>query len=236
MAGGKGERLRPLTNDRPKPMVLVNERPFLEYLIELAKDNGIEEVILLVGYKSEKIIEHFGDGSKFGIKIKYSTRPVEYNNGTRLREARDLLQEKFLMMYGDIYWPLDLKELTNFYDKMGTLGMMTVYNNKNNDGEYGKKQTIQLAPSGHITSYHGALTESPLYQGLDIGFYILDKKVIELSPQGDFEFQGGLITDKLIPTHQLAGFGTDIKYYTITNLNFLKQAEKFLKKQKLLQK
>ena len=62
LAGGRGIRLRPLTNDRPKPMVLINHRPFAEYLIDLLKKNGITEVIFLLGYLPESIMEHFGDG------------------------------------------------------------------------------------------------------------------------------------------------------------------------------
>lgn len=72
LAGGEGIRLRPLTDGVPKPMVLVNNRPFLEYLVDMLKENGIDEVVLLLGYLPEKITQHFGDGSNFGIGIEYS--------------------------------------------------------------------------------------------------------------------------------------------------------------------
>ena len=72
LAGGIGTRLRPLTDNLPKPMVPINRKPFLEYLLELLKENGIKEVVLLLGYLPDKIREYFGNGSDFGIKIKYS--------------------------------------------------------------------------------------------------------------------------------------------------------------------
>ena len=70
LAGGMGVRLRPYTLDTPKPMVKVNGRPFVEYLIEFLKSNGIEELVLLLGYLPEKVVEHVGDGSKFGLRVK----------------------------------------------------------------------------------------------------------------------------------------------------------------------
>ena len=77
IAGGKGTRLAPFTQNLPKPMIPVNGRPFLEYLVELLKENGITEIVMLVAYLSDKIKDHFGDGSKFGLKISYSYTDVE---------------------------------------------------------------------------------------------------------------------------------------------------------------
>ncbi|MDP3758525.1 MAG: sugar phosphate nucleotidyltransferase, partial [Candidatus Daviesbacteria bacterium] len=75
LAGGQGTRLKPFTNNNPKPMVPVNDKPFLEYLIDLLKENSIKEVITLTGYFGEKIEKYFGNGSKLGIDIKYSYTP-----------------------------------------------------------------------------------------------------------------------------------------------------------------
>ena len=66
LCGGRGERLRPLTDEMPKPMVLVNGRPFLQYLLEQLAENGINRFVLLTGYLGEKIVEYFGDGSSWG--------------------------------------------------------------------------------------------------------------------------------------------------------------------------
>ncbi len=94
LAGGQGSRLKPFTNNSPKPMVPVNGKPFLEHLIGLLKENGIQEVIILTGYLGERIEKYFGNGSKFGIKIKYSYTPFldekgeENNSGLGLKIAK----------------------------------------------------------------------------------------------------------------------------------------------------
>ncbi len=78
-AGGLGERLKPFTETNPKPMYRFNNKPFLEYLIVQIRDWGIKDIIILLGYLPEKIIEYFGDGSCFGVSIRYVITPIEYD-------------------------------------------------------------------------------------------------------------------------------------------------------------
>ena len=111
LAGGLGTRLRPITDKIPKPMIQFHGKPFLEYLIELLKEQGIEEIILLLGYLSEKVVEYFGDGDKFGIKILYSISPVEDDTGLRIFKAKDIIKDEFLLLYCDNYWPLNLQKM-----------------------------------------------------------------------------------------------------------------------------
>jgi len=127
LAGGEGTRLRPLTQNMPKPMVPVNNRPFLEYLIDMLKGNGISEAVLLLGYLPEKITGYFGDGSNFGVDMKYSIGKVSDKTGTRIKNAGPLLDDVFLLMYGDNYWPLNLKKLFEFYIERKTLASTTIY-------------------------------------------------------------------------------------------------------------
>ncbi len=115
LAGGKGERMRPLTLTIPKPMIKIHGKPFLEYTIRHLKKNGIKEIIILTGYLHEQIENYFKDGKKFGIKIKYSYSPVEADTGTRVRNARHIFKKYILLLYGDNYWPLDLTKLLKFY-------------------------------------------------------------------------------------------------------------------------
>lgn len=222
LAGGKGVRLRPLTNDRPKPMVEVNGHPFLEYLVSMLKKNGIEEIILLLGYLPENVTDYFGDGQKFGVRIEYSIKPIDYNNGTRLREAQSLLDERFILLYGDTYWPMDLLKMSGTYLKLGKPAMMTVYSNKRSDGEFGHKNSLEISPNGTVKQYVD-LTEDTNIQGLDIGFCILDKSLLQLMPQEDFEFQRGFLVP-LIKNRQVSAFITETPYVTITNPELLKKA------------
>ena len=71
LAGGMGTRLKPITDTLPKPMIPMNGKPFLEHLVKMLKEEGITEIVLLLGYLPQKVQEYFGDGSNFGLKIKY---------------------------------------------------------------------------------------------------------------------------------------------------------------------
>src|SRR5690348_14596372 len=121
LAGGAGTRLKPFTNKNPKPMLPINSKPFLEHLINLLKENGIKEIIILTGYLGEKIEKYFKDGSGFDVSIKYSHTPFldengqENKSGLRLKNAYPLLKKQFLLLYCDNYLPIDLKKINKFF-------------------------------------------------------------------------------------------------------------------------
>src|ERR1700740_3583149 len=106
LAGGGAERMRPLTDDRPKPMIEFHGRPFLAYLIEMLRDEGFERVMLLLRYRASVIMDYFGDGRDFGIGISYSVSPPEDLTVRRVQLARDQIESRFLLLYCDNYWPI----------------------------------------------------------------------------------------------------------------------------------
>jgi len=227
LAGGLGTRLRPLTNTIPKPMILLDNKPFLEYLTELLKKNGIKEVILLLGYLPEKIEEYFRDGSKFGVKIKYSIGDVSFDTGKRIKNAEGLLDKKFLLMYCDNYVPFNLKNLIEYHNKHNVLVTVTIYTNKDKF----TKSNMRVDEKGYVVLYDKNRQQENL-SGVDIGFFIVEKKVLELMPNTNFSFQETLL--KLIEKKQLAGYLTDHRYYSIGNLERLPITEKFLKPKKVI--
>jgi len=228
LAGGIGTRLRPLTNNLPKPMIPINRKPFLEYLIDLLKENGIEEVVLLLGYLPEKIKKYFGNGSKFGINIKYSIGDVSFETGKRIKNAKELLDDNFLLMYCDNYWPLDLKKLVKYHDEHNVLTTVTIYTNKDNF----TKSNMRIDNQGYGILYDKSRKEKNL-SGVDIGFFIINKKVLELMPNTNFSFEKEILP-KLIKEKQLAGYLTDHKYYSIGKIERLPITEQFLKQKKVI--
>ncbi|MDO8659013.1 MAG: HAD-IIIA family hydrolase [Candidatus Parcubacteria bacterium] len=228
LAGGQGIRMRPLTQTLPKPMIPIHDKPFLEYIIKLLKRNGIEEVIILTGYLHEKIEDYFKDGQKFGLKIKYSFSPVEVETGTRLRKAKELIQDTFLLLYSDNYWPLQLDKLFSFYKKMNTQGLVTVYSNIDN---YTKNNTL-VSESGLVEDYDKSRL-IPGLNGVDIGFFLLNKKVFDLFPKENFSFEK-VILPQLISKNQLSGFLTYHKYYGLSNLERIPVIEEFFKPKKVI--
>ena len=115
--GGLGTRLRPITDDLPKPMVPVLDKPFLEYLLEQLAAQGIERFLLLTGYMGEVIYEYFGDGSFWGWEIEYSVGPNEWDTGRRLWEAQDNLDTRFLLLYADNFAQFNLNKLMHVHQK-----------------------------------------------------------------------------------------------------------------------
>ena len=115
LCGGLGMRLRPITDNLPKPMAPVNGRPFLAYLLQQLKEQGIQRVLMLTGYRGEMIHEFFGNGESFGVDICYSHGPVEWETGRRIFEARTELDSAFLLLYSDNYVPVNLEELYAFH-------------------------------------------------------------------------------------------------------------------------
>lgn len=109
LAGGIGKRLRPLTNDRPKPLVEVAGRPILEWQLIWLKGHGIKEIILCTGYMHETIRGFLGSGAKFGVKVAYSVEDEPLGTGGALKNGENILsrEEKFLMVNGDILTNLD---------------------------------------------------------------------------------------------------------------------------------
>lgn len=226
LAGGQGVRLRPLTDDKPKPMVEVCGRPLLEYLFEVLKKNGIKEIVLLLGYMPQKIIDHFSDGEKFGVKIKYSVGSVDWETGTRIREAADLLDEKFLLMYSDNYWPIRLDLMEKFFDASGAHSTVTVYNNKDGFGEYGRENNVLVAEDGLVLKYDRSRKSEDL-NGIDIGFFILPKSIVGSFPKHNFSFEIEVLP-KLISERKLFAYRTDDRYYPFTSVSFLPQLELYI--------
>ncbi len=122
IAGGEGERLRPLTSDRPKPMIPVAGRPILEYQIRWLAGQGVSDVILLCGYKAEVIQEHFGDGSRFGLRVHYSLEEEPLGRGGALKLGARLLppdEDLALALNGDILTNQPLAPLLRYHRRKG---------------------------------------------------------------------------------------------------------------------
>jgi len=102
LAAGEGTRMRPLTRNRPKVMLPFGNRPILQHVIEQARDSGIVEFVLVVGYCGETIVDYFGDGSKFGISIEYVMQEERLGTAHAIGTASSVINERFIVMNGDV--------------------------------------------------------------------------------------------------------------------------------------
>lgn len=131
LASGEGVSLRPFTYEIPKPLIPVNGRPLLEYTIDLLRRHEITSIVITVSHLAEKIKQHFGDGSAFGVRITYIHEPKTSGTGGALAAARSALHDSpFLMLYGDVLLDLDLTEFLQSHSQqkaaVGTLALTSV--------------------------------------------------------------------------------------------------------------
>ena len=167
LCGGFGKRLFPITKKIPKAMATVNGKPFLFYLIEQCKNNGIKKILLLCGYKFKVIQKYFGNGKKFGINIQYHINPPNIETYKRIYDAKNYLEDKFLLLYSDNYCSLNLHHMMTHYHNLKTDFLITICKKKNNGNILiNKKKNI-------VKSYLVKKKNSNL---VEVGYIIIDKK------------------------------------------------------------
>ncbi len=108
LVGGEGTRLRPLTSTMPKPIVPLVDRPFLAYMLGWLARHGVDDVILSCGFLATSVREVLGDGSAMGLRLRYVEEPEPRGTAGALKYAEDLLDERFLMLNGDVLSDMDL--------------------------------------------------------------------------------------------------------------------------------
>jgi len=108
LAGGEGTRLRPLTSTIPKPVVPLAGRPFISHMLEWLRGHGVDDVILLCGFMAEGVRAVLGDGDSLGVRLRYLEEPEPLGTGGALKYAESLLDERFLMLNGDVLTDIDL--------------------------------------------------------------------------------------------------------------------------------
>lgn len=130
-AGGLGTRLRPFTYEIPKVMIPVREKPFLEYLLKLLKKNGLDKIVLCIGYLGKQIENYFENGKSLGINIRYSYEDENRLLGTggALKNAEPLLDDEFAVLNGDTFLDINYQDLISFFHKKGKTGVLAGFLN-----------------------------------------------------------------------------------------------------------
>jgi glucose-1-phosphate thymidylyltransferase len=101
LTAGEGQRLRPFTAYKPKSMIKVANKPILEFIVDSLRKSGVTDIIMIVGYKKERIMNYFGDGREFGVKIRYAFQQQQLGTAHALKQARDFAADEFLVIPGD---------------------------------------------------------------------------------------------------------------------------------------
>lgn len=223
LAGGKATRLYPLTKDLPKSLIPINGTPFILHQINLFKNNNISEIVLCIGTFSEKIMEYLGDGSRFGVSIKYSVEHPSHLLGTlgALRKAYDLLNEHFFVIWGDSYLETDYSKVLNTFLKSGKLGLMTAYKNEN------KIETSNMSVKDNMVIDYDK-RQNRNFEYVDYGLSIFKKNVLNFF-QEDQNLDLTELNIKLISQNQLAAFVVRDRYYEVGSFQGISELEDHLR-------
>ncbi len=180
LAGGKGERLRPLTNSIPKPLVEVAGKPILQYNIELLCRHGVREVVLGTGHLHQKIEEFFGNGKKFGASITYSVEKEPLGTGGALLAAAQMLDSRFFMLNGDNIANFHLTEMGREHIANSALGTIALTAVEDVSG-FG----VAAVDGKKITEFVEKPQPGKAPGNLvNAGTYVLEKKALEFLPPG----------------------------------------------------
>lgn len=226
LAGGLATRLRPLTKKVPKLLVEVAGEPFFSHQIRLLKKNGLTHLVLCVGHLGEKIVERYGDGAKFGVRIDYLfDGPKLRGTGGALIQALPRLGDAFYVLYGDSYLPVDYRTVGGFFLKSGKLGLMTVYENQE---RYDASNVWFEA--GEIRIYDKK-NKVPRMHHIDYGLGVFRAAAFDGWPR-DSAVDLTEVQKSLVAQHRLAGYEIKQRFYEIGSPNGLAELDALLKKGK----
>ncbi len=204
MAGGFGTRLRPLTANRPKPMVPVGGVPLMEHVVRLLKKHGFTEAVALVFYQAEQIKEYFGDGKRFGLKMTYQMAEADYGTAGSVKNAADLIKGDFLVISADVLTDIDLSAAVKFHNEKKAAATI-VLSRQENPLSYGIVLTDE---AGKINRF----LEKPVWgqvfsDTVNTGIYILKREVLEKVPEKqEFDFSQNLFPAMLSEKAALFGY------------------------------
>lgn len=227
LAGGMATRLRPITEKIPKLLVEVAGEPFFSHQLRLLKKNGLTHIVLCVGYLGEMIVDQYGDGAKWGVKIEYAfDGPKLLGTGGALIAALPKLGDAFYVLYGDSYLPIDYHAVGDFFLRSGKLGLMTVYEN------HGRYDTSNVEfGDGEIKIYDKKI-KTPAMNHIDYGLGVFRAAAFDGFAR-DAVVDLAAVQQALVARHQLAGYEMKERFFEIGSHEGLNELDALLRNRQL---
>src|ERR687898_1651617 len=229
MAGGQGTRLRPLTSDQPKPMIRIVNLPCMEHIVNLLSRHGITDIAVTLQFMPEEIQDYFGDGSEWGVNMRYSIEdaPAGTAGSVKMAEQQlDLEGERLLIISGDALTDADLTQLARFHEEKGaevTMALKSV----ENPLDFG---IVITEEDGRISRF----LEKPAWgqvfsDTVNTGIYLVEPSVMDEIPdpeEGEYDFSKDLFPKLLDQDRPLYGFVTDAYWEDIGTLEQYASAQR----------
>ncbi|GBD94352.1 D-glycero-alpha-D-manno-heptose 1-phosphate guanylyltransferase [bacterium BMS3Abin05] len=227
MAGGFGTRLKPLTNNLPKPMVPVANKPMMQHIIELLKKHNISKIISLLFYQSEKIRGYFKDGSSQNVRIEYNLSEDDFGTAGSVKNAERFLDERFLVISGDVLTDFDLTKAIRFHEAKGSFATL-ILTRVTNPLPFG---VVITDDSGKVVRFLEKPTWGQVFSDtVNTGIYILEHEVLNYIPEKtEFDFSKNLFPLLLSEGKPVYGYIAegywqdvgDLRQYQTTQLDVL---------------
>ncbi|MBA2610046.1 MAG: NTP transferase domain-containing protein, partial [Actinobacteria bacterium] len=185
MAGGEGTRLRPLTLSTPKPMLPIANIPMMEHIITLLREHGFDDIVVTVAFLAQNIRTYFGDGSEFGVRIRYATEDTPLGTAGSVGNARAELDERFLVISGDVLTDIDLGAIVEEHDRRGALATIAL-KSVENPVEFG---IVITDGDGKIERFLEKPTWGEVFSDtINTGIYVLEPEVFNYIGAGQVDF------------------------------------------------
>ncbi|MEK6845255.1 MAG: nucleotidyltransferase family protein [Nanoarchaeota archaeon] len=201
LAGGLGTRLKPLTDEIPKPLIPIKNKPLLQYLIEHFHKYGVTNIILSVGYKEEQIKAYFGDGAKFGVKMTYSSESLPLGTGGAIMKAAQGLTQPFFLQWGDNLMDIDWREMEQEYssDDASIIMALTPREDVEHFG------VAKLEENKIIAFVEKPKREEAPSNLINAGAFILHPEVLKILPEGKSSIEKDCF-EKLAPQGKISAY------------------------------
>jgi mannose-1-phosphate guanylyltransferase len=180
LVGGQGKRLRPLTSTVPKPVVQLVDRPFISFMLEWLRGHGIDDVIMSCGFLADSVRSVLGDGSKMGIRLRFVEEDEPRGTAGALKLAEPMLDERFLMLNGDVLTDIDLSSQIAQHERTGARGTLALVPVPD-PSAYG---LVILEQDRSVRAFVEKPSSNRTREGnlISAGAYVLERDVLELVP------------------------------------------------------
>ena len=227
IAGGRGERLRPLTDGICKPMVPINGAPLLQHQAHWLCENGVTDIVFLTGYRAEQVEDHFGDGSKFGFRAHYSSEDRPLGRGGAVKQGMGLVPENVkdvIVVNGDVLSDQSLTPLVQQRHEHGAAAAITLIPYVSSFG------VVLVSDDGVVTSF-AEKTELPFW--INGGIYVFEREIENLLPDvGDHETT---TFPQLVSEERIRAIKSNATWISVDSHKDLREAQEMLSQGLLLQ-
>jgi NDP-sugar pyrophosphorylase family protein len=228
LAGGLGTRMLPRTESLPKSLLPVAGRPFVDWQLAWLAAEGVEHVIMSIGYRGDMIRRHLGNGSRYGLRASYvddGEVPLGTGGALRLAADKEVAAPNFFVLYGDSYLPISLRDVETAYSKQPAPVLMTVYRDRE-----GLEHPNVVFDGAMVTRYEKGLENPPVeMQYVDYGISVWRREVVDaMVPEGAAADLADLFV-ALSGSGQLAGYEAQERFYEIGSPKGLSDLESRLR-------